>query len=173
MLVKAADLNTGHRILEVGCGSGPVLTATADGVEDGFVCGVDISRGMLLQARARMARDLLAPDSIAHHGLRSTVVLVQAEADRLPFREGCFDRVLMVACLQEIRARHEALLEVSRVLSADGLLAVQEFLPDPDYPRLRTTRRDGERAGFVVERAVSRVTSHIAVFRRNVPVTLR
>ena len=34
--------------------------------------------------------------------------------------------------------KKKALIEFKRVLKDDGLLAIAEFLPDPDYPRRKT-----------------------------------
>jgi len=57
----------------------------------------------------------------------------------LPFVEGSLDLVCMVNVLPEIPDRGKALREVRRVLTPGGILAITEFLPDPDYPLPSTT----------------------------------
>jgi ubiquinone/menaquinone biosynthesis C-methylase UbiE len=53
--------------------------------------------------------------------------------------------------LQEIPDKRKALAEARRVLKPGGIIAVTEFLIDPDYPLRSTTVRDLERAGFTIE----------------------
>ncbi len=57
----------------------------------------------------------------------------------------------MITVLQEIPDKGRALRETKRVLKPDGILAVTEFLPDPDYPLRTTTVRICQREGFVLD----------------------
>jgi predicted TPR repeat methyltransferase len=54
MLALAGDV-TGRRILDAGCGSGPLLAALRD--RGAIVTGIDKSAGMLEQARRRLGAD--------------------------------------------------------------------------------------------------------------------
>ncbi|MBD3372819.1 MAG: methyltransferase domain-containing protein [Candidatus Coatesbacteria bacterium] len=58
---------------------------------------------------------------------------VQASATALPFVNGAFGALYLVCALYEIQDRDAALAEFRRVLRRGVLLAVVEFLPDPDY----------------------------------------
>jgi ubiquinone/menaquinone biosynthesis C-methylase UbiE len=58
----------------------------------------------------------------------------------------------MITVLQEIPDRLKALKEVMRVLKPKGILAVTEFLPDPDYPLKKTTKRIVTSAGFSIDK---------------------
>ena len=111
LVVAEADLR-GHRVLDVGCGTGRLARALA---ERGLarVWAVDRSREMLAVARAN------APDSVGFK---------QAPAEDLPFRDGWFDRAVMwlVAHLVD---RPRAFRDAARVLTADGRLAVVTFDP--------------------------------------------
>lgn len=77
MLAHAGDV-VGHRVLDVGCSSGPLAAALRD--RSAVVAGIDSSAGMLTLARRRLGND------VALH-------LVDL-GDRLPFEDGAFDDVV-------------------------------------------------------------------------------
>lgn len=111
-LVEAADLR-GRRVLDVGCGTGHVLAALAR--EYGARCwGVDAAPGMI-----DVARDDAPPG----------VVLQVAEAERLPFDDASFERVLMLLVVQHVD-RTRAFREAARVLVRDGRMAIRTPSPD-------------------------------------------
>jgi SAM-dependent methyltransferase len=105
LLVRDGDL-AGHRVLDIGCGTGRAAAAL---VERGSrVWGVEPERQMAARARERLSTVKIAP------------------AERLPFRDGWFDRALMwlVAHLVD---RPRAFAEARRVLAPDGRLAIATF----------------------------------------------
>jgi ubiquinone/menaquinone biosynthesis C-methylase UbiE len=77
--------------------------------------GLDFSRGMLAQARRRVG------------GARG-VVLVRAEAERLPFRAGSFDAATCSHAFYELRGEgaERALDEVTRTLRPGGAFLMME-----------------------------------------------
>jgi SAM-dependent methyltransferase len=92
-------------ILEVGCGTGHWLA----GLEGGHrLCGLDLSAGMLRQARQR---------SVSLH-------LVRGRAGRLPFSPASFDLVYCVNALHHFDDRPGFVAEARRLLRAGGALAV-------------------------------------------------
>ena len=52
---------------------------------------------------------------------------------------------------QEIPDKRKALKEMKRVLKSKGILAITEFLPDPDYPLKSTTVKIGTSEGFILD----------------------
>jgi ubiquinone/menaquinone biosynthesis C-methylase UbiE len=54
---------------------------------------------------------------------------VRCDATRLPFRSAVFDSVALLACLNHIVPRREALLECRRVLRPGGVLVVTMIHP--------------------------------------------
>lgn len=61
-----------------------------------------------------------------------------ASIHNLPFPSNAFDRTFTIAVMGELPDKVKALIEIKRVLTDDELLAIGEFLPDPDYPRRKT-----------------------------------
>jgi SAM-dependent methyltransferase len=105
VLELAGDV-TGRRILDAGCGSGPLSAALRD--RGAVVTGVDASAGMLGLARRR-----LGPDA----DLR-----VADLADPLPFPDGAFDDVVASLVLHYLRDWGPVLAEMRRVLVPGGRL---------------------------------------------------
>ena len=134
----AADrhsLEPGLTTLEIGPGDGYLTRGAlaAIGPAGMLVC-LDIQMGMLRRLRARLG-DLTPP-------------LVCASGSNLPFRAGSFDRIYMSHVLGEIPDRLAALADYSRVLREDGILAVTEGLPDPDFIRRSSLIGKAEASGL-------------------------
>ena len=82
-LLTAANLKSGERALDVGCGCGDSSCAAARAVAPGAVLGVDLSAGMLGRARERAREERL--DNLRFE---------QADAQVHPFGEENFDVIL-------------------------------------------------------------------------------
>jgi ubiquinone/menaquinone biosynthesis C-methylase UbiE len=109
-LVREGDL-AGHRVLDVGCGTGNLAAALSERAK---VWGVDASPEMLEVARSRAPR----------------VRFKQASAEALPFKDGWFERVTMWLVIHLVE-RPRVFAEARRVLAPGGRLAVATF--DPSY----------------------------------------
>ena len=108
VLLDAAAVGIGHTVLDVACGTGVVAAAAAERVgPSGAVTGVDINPGMIAVAARTQ-------------GVR----WARADAARLPFPDGGFDRVLCQAGLQFVPDRLGALREMGRVLRPGGRVAL-------------------------------------------------
>jgi SAM-dependent methyltransferase len=101
-------------ILEVGCGTGRWL-ASLDGGHT--LCGLDLSAGMLLEARQRAV----------------ALYLVRARAGRLPLPNASFDLVYCVNAVHHFDDRPAFVAEARRLLRAGGALAIVGM--DPRRPR--------------------------------------
>jgi ubiquinone/menaquinone biosynthesis C-methylase UbiE len=104
-LVREGDL-LGRRILDVGCGTGRWSAALAE--RGSRVWGIDPSAEMVGLARQR--------------GVNAK----QARAEALPFKEGWFERALLVLVVHVVD-RKRAFAELGRVLGPDGRLAIATF----------------------------------------------
>jgi SAM-dependent methyltransferase len=117
---EAAGPGTPKRVLDVGCGTGALTTASAARWPRARVTGVDISDGMLAIAR----RELVPLPADMTRRIR----YVRASADRLPFEDGTFDLVVSAFVLQLVPSMFRALREARRVLRPGGLLAYVTWL---------------------------------------------
>ena len=107
MLALAGDV-AGRRILDAGCGAGPLSAALRD--RGALVTGIDKSAGMLALARRRLGDD---------------ADLQVAELGRpLPFPDGAFDDVTASLVLHYLEDWGPALAELRRVLKPGGRLIV-------------------------------------------------
>jgi len=131
-MIERSGIKPAMTVMEFGCGSGAFTLFIARVVgEQGKVYAADIQPAMLQQLERKLSKT--GNQDITNLELR------QASAYDLPFADESLDLVCMITVLQEIPDRGRALREVGRVLKSGGVLAVTEFLPDPDYPLPSTT----------------------------------
>ncbi|HUB42848.1 MAG TPA: class I SAM-dependent methyltransferase [Streptosporangiaceae bacterium] len=107
ILALAGDV-TGRRILDAGCGSGPLFAALRD--RGAIVTGIDKSSGTLELARRRL-------------GIEADLQVADL-ANPLPFADGAFDDVIASLVLHYLEDWEPALAELRRVLTAGGRLIV-------------------------------------------------
>ncbi|MGE3510331.1 MAG: class I SAM-dependent methyltransferase [Vicinamibacterales bacterium] len=111
-VAAAAGIQTGHRVLDVGCGTGVLACAAAERTgSDGVVVGLDPSPQMLAVARRKPCR----------------VEWREGRAEALPFTDGSFDAVVSQAAITFFDPPETALAEMLRVLRPGGRLAVHAF----------------------------------------------
>lgn len=108
-LLDAVQVEPGHRVLDVACGTGVLGREAAARVgPTGSVAGIDPGSGMLAVA-----------EKLAPH-----VEWRQGTAESLPFADEAFDAVVSQFGLMFFADRHQALREMLRVLHPGGTLAV-------------------------------------------------
>lgn len=101
-----------RRIADIACGTGILADRIRTEVGSGEVYGVDMSDGMLAQAKARS----------------SDVHWLKAPAEELPFDDGALDAVVTTSAFHFFD-QPAALREFHRVLTPGGLVAVATFSP--------------------------------------------
>lgn len=159
LLIERSGAQKGMTILEIGCGSGAYTPWFARAVgETGRVYALDIQPGMLKQIR----RKLEQPENQDIQNLQVTA----GSAYELPFENESLDMVYMVTVFQEIPDKARTLKEVRRVLKRRGVLAISEFLPDPDYPWVTTTVRMGKEGGFRVDDVNGNLWNYTVRFKK-------
>jgi SAM-dependent methyltransferase len=107
ILELAGDVS-GRRVLDAGCGAGPLTAALRD--RGALVTGIDASAGMLELARRRPGPDV--------------ELRVADLAEPLPFADGAFDDVVASLVLHYLQDWGPTLAELHRVLRPGGRLIV-------------------------------------------------
>jgi len=108
-LIAFAGVETGERVLEVGCGTGSLTRALLGHDEHLHVTGVDPSAQYIEHGRRAIASPRLS--------------LQQADAQDLPFDDHEFDRCLSLLVLNFIPDVRRALDEMRRVTRPGGTIA--------------------------------------------------
>lgn len=123
-LVHFAGIPQGARVLDVGCGPGPLLSHLVR--QGARAVGVDLSRPMLDLARETRATAL------------------QADMESLPFREGAFDVVVTRTTLHHVPAPDAGVWEMRRVVKRGGTIVVEDALTSVQ-PGIATRHNEMER----------------------------
>lgn len=119
LLLEAARVQPAQRVLDVGCGTGILARTAADLVgPSGHVVGVDINEGVLTVARRER------PDLEWRRG----------DAAALPFADDTFDAVLCQSALMFVSDVVQALREMRRVCTPQGVVGIQVYAGLDDQP---------------------------------------
>ena len=110
-LLAVAETGYAARILEVGCGTGYWLASLRPAVD--HLYGLDLSAGMLVQARSREERFTLA----------------RGRACQLPFADACADMVYCVNAIHHFQRQRDFVFEARRLLRPGGTLVVTGMDP--------------------------------------------
>ena len=109
------DLQSGQRVLDLGCGAGwatrLVARVVGAGERPGQAIGLDVSDEMIRRARANSAG-------------YDNVMFVVGSAERIPWEENFFDKVLSVESFYYYADQERALAELFRVMAPRGELFI-------------------------------------------------
>ena len=109
-----AEIDSGHKVLDAGCGTGILAQKAADEVGfTGKVTGLDMDPEMLEIARRE------AP----------AIEWREGDAQQLPFEDGSFDRVVSQFLLPHVKNRVGMLKELCRVLARGGRAVLAVWAP--------------------------------------------
>lgn len=154
-VVDWIGIQDGMRVLEIGPGTGIFTVEAGTRVGKGIVCAVDIQMYVISALKCNLCK-----------AEATNVVPCVASAYELPFPDRFFDRVFMVSVLAEIPDRKKALREIKRVLTDEGLFAIGEFLPDPDYPRRKTVTTWCRGVGLTSVGAYGGILHYVLTFKK-------
>ena len=118
-LLEQARIQVGHRVLDVGCGTGTLAVMLARGQPAARVVGLDADSQVLAMASRKV------------HGLAQRVWLERAMASEIPHPSASFDRLVCSMMLHHLAARDKrrAAAEMLRVLRPAVELHVVDFGP--------------------------------------------
>lgn len=137
-MISAADLSPGHRVLDVGCGSGAPACrlATENGVE---VLGITTSRVGVEAAKARATENAVRG-----------VFFEQRDGTSNGLDNESFDRIWVLESSHLMADRQALMSECSRVLCTGGRLVLCDVIRRREIPFLELRARQ---ADFAVLRA--------------------
>jgi ubiquinone/menaquinone biosynthesis C-methylase UbiE len=107
------------RLLDIGAGTGRLGRSFVQAGDD--YVAADLSLGMLREFMRK-----------AHDGHCGTPLLVQANGEHLPFRDGSFDAVMLVQIFGGMRGWRRLVGEARRVLRQSGVMLMGRWLIPPD-----------------------------------------
>ena len=105
-IVKLADVNDGHQVLDVGGGTGRISVLLKKKNANVFIA--DSAMNMIRQAQDK--------------GIHT----VNAASEKLPFRDASFDRIVMVDTFHHVENQEITLNEMWRLLAKDGKIIIEE-----------------------------------------------
>jgi ubiquinone/menaquinone biosynthesis C-methylase UbiE len=116
-LVDQADIRPGHRVLEIGCGTGNLSILIKRLHPQGEVVGLDPDSKVLARARRKAEREAIP------------VQLDRGFAQELPYPDASFDRVFSAFMFHHLEEdeKEKTLLEARRVLKPSGSLHLLDF----------------------------------------------
>jgi ubiquinone/menaquinone biosynthesis C-methylase UbiE len=149
-------IEPGMTVLEVGPGNGRYTIEIARRVGNkGRVVTVDIEPKMIERVTQRALSEKIT-------NLDAKV----ANVYDLPFDDGAFDAICMIAVISEIPEPEKAMREFYRVLSPSGTLAFTELLLDPDYPLAQTLVRQAGKANFRLRKKFGNFFAYTLIFEK-------
>jgi ubiquinone/menaquinone biosynthesis C-methylase UbiE len=116
-LIEQAALRPNHRVLDIGCGTGTLVTLIKRLHPDVEVVGLDPDPKALARASRKAA------------AMAVSIQLDQGFSDDLPYPDASFDRVFSSFMLHHLEpaAKEKTLGEVRRVLKPGGFLYLLDF----------------------------------------------
>ena len=113
-------------ILDVATGTGDFAIQLNDSLHPQHITGIDLSQGMLDEARRK----------VKGKGLESTISFEQGNCMALPMQDNTFDAVTVAFGVRNFEHLQQGYQEMARVLRPGGMLCVLE-LSTPTNPLIR------------------------------------
>ena len=114
------------QILDVATGTGDFAIQLNDSLRPQHITGIDLSQGMLDEARRK----------VKGKGLESTITFEQGDCMALPMQDNTFDAVTVAFGVRNFEHLQQGYQEMARVLRPGGMLCVLE-LSTPTNPLIR------------------------------------
>lgn len=126
--VNICQFRPGHRVLDIAGGTGDLAARISPLVgKEGEVVLADINASMLQIGR----------DRLIDRGLYQNLNFIQADAEKLPFPDNYFDRIIIGFGLRNVTRPLNALQSMYRVLKPGGTVIILEF-SKPTTPLLKS-----------------------------------
>ena len=155
-LADRIGISESNQILEIGPGSGYFSPELARRVPLGRLELFDVQVEMLDKARRKLG-------ALGFHNVGFTQG--NASVD-LPFQDAQFDLAVLVTVLGEVPDRDACIESLHRVLRLNGVVAIHEHLPDPDFINFEQLKPTLVRHGFRLQRQHGKWWNYTATFQK-------
>jgi malonyl-CoA O-methyltransferase len=146
-LVESHIVGVPESLLDVGCGTGQLLSLLREQFPQSRLYGLDLAYNMVQRAGDRLTTDMLC---------------VNADAEQLPFRDGFFNLLVSTSTLQWLTTLDVFFQQARRVLHDNGLLCIA-FFGGGTLCELRECYRDAAPSGNGYEERLHRFMDRSAV----------
>lgn len=133
----------GRAILEIGCGTGVLLSEIAENINPVILLGLDISPAMIK----------ISKKNIIKEDKHSKVDLLLADAHKIPLRPGSVDLIVSTGTLHHIRDPETLFKEITAMLSSRGEARIYEFSHDISIKELKESSRKLGRPWILIKLA--------------------
>lgn len=122
-LLDQAAVQSAHRVLDIGCGTGTLAILIKRQHRDVEVVGIDPDSKALARAKRKAARAAVS------------IRFDRGSADELPYSDGSFDRVFSSFMFHHLQAdqRERTLREMRRVLAPGGSIHLLDFVRPEEH----------------------------------------
>lgn len=107
-------------LLDIGTGTASVPLKIMEKRKDLKIYCLDFSANMLKTASEKI-----------NPLISKNIILIQADAKRLPFKNHCFDAVISSNFFHHLSSPFKVLEEINRVVRTDGLILIRDMLRPP------------------------------------------
>lgn len=119
-IIEGLDLKNKEKILDLGCGDGFYIHMLTQLPVKLDITGFDYDQVVLKNARKNLGT--------------KKVKLVSGTAEKMPFKNNTFDKIIMTEVLEHVEDDKKALKEVHRILKKNGILTFT--VPSYNFPFL-------------------------------------
>ena len=112
-LIEYMNIQISDNIIDVGTGTGDLIKLILEKNINSTLYSVDLNNEMLKYARKKFNK--------------KKIKFIQANAEKLPFKDNFFDKYIISFCLRNITNIDKALQEAYRVLKPGGIFYCLEF----------------------------------------------
>jgi len=123
-VIRLLDAQPDHRILDVGCGTGYILSQLPGAQR----FGLDLSAFMVKRAQERLGKN---------------AAITHGDAEKLPFPDASFDRVIASSLLSHVLHPEQVVRELKRVVKPDGRVVISVCNEDQIERGMNWARRLG------------------------------
>lgn len=114
LAIESLKLSGDEKVLDIGTGTGQILTEISSYLDKGRVIGTDISKGMLRRSKKRIDKeDIYEIASVRYDDIEDS-----------QFPDNCFDRIIATFTFTTLPNPKKAARECARILKKDGMMIV-------------------------------------------------